>query len=86
MSSSSGDGAGDHPLFLPRADVRLGGRLSRGGMTVLRFVIMSGSIPFRVNDDDFPVSARKVVAGQSPIRCFALQQFAQQIDTVTWLE
>lgn len=86
MSSSSGDGAGDHPLFLPRAEARLGGRLSRGGTTVLRFVIMSGSIPFRVNDDDFPVSARKVVAGQSPIRCFALQQFAQQIDTVTWLE
>lgn len=86
MSSSSGDGGGDHPLFLPRAEVRLGGRLSRGGTTVLRFVIMSGSMPFRVNDDDFKVSVYMVVAGQSPIRCLALQQFAQQIDTVTWLE
>ena len=60
--------------------------LSGDGVTVLRFVIMSGSIPFRVNDDDFPISARNVVAGQSPIRCLALQQFAQHIDTVTWLE
>lgn len=86
ISSSSGDGAGDHPLFLPRDEAWLGGRLSRGGMTVLRFVIMSGSIPFRVNDDDFVVAARKLVAGQSPTRCFALQQLAQQIETVTWSE
>jgi hypothetical protein len=86
MSSSSGDGGRDHSLSRPRDRDRLGGRVSRGGTTVLRFVIMSGSMPFRVNDDEVVHGSRKLLAGQSPIRCFALQQFAQQIDTVTWLE
>ena len=85
MSSSSGDGGRDHSLSRPRFRDRLGGPVSRGGRTVLRFVIMSGSMPFRVNDDDAAV-ARKLLDGQSPTRCFALQQFAQQIDTVTWSE
>lgn len=83
MSSSSGDGGRDHSLSRPRD--RLGGPVSRCGRTVLRFVIISGSIPFKVNDDDAAV-ARKLLDGQSPTRCFALQQFAQQIDTMTWSE
>lgn len=86
ISSSSGDGGRDHSLSFARDRDRAGGRVSRGGTTVLRFVIMSGSIPFRVNEDEVVVGSRMPLAGQSPIRCFALQQFAQQIDTVTWLE
>lgn len=55
----------------------------RGPSAVLRFVIISGSRPFKVKDD---VLSFRYGSGQSPTRCFALAQLAQEMETEIWSE
>jgi hypothetical protein len=92
ISLSSGDEERDSsaaraPGLLAFPVGRGGGGAGRpvrlGPSAVLRFVVISGSRPLRVKDD---VPNLRYGSGQSPTRCFALEQLAQEIDTETWLE